>query len=808
MAFARPVNLFLITGSVSGIVVLDCDDEKSLRWWTARLGDALRQTARVRTSRGYHFYFRLPEGRLLRNRSHHGGGEQGEWDIRGEGGGVIVPPSVHESGRVYEWVEGHGPEAIVEAPPGLFDAPGGGTATGPDRSRSMLAHLLAHPPSEGGRNVWLAQVAGHFARHIPWRDAYESLVRLAANSLADPLPDSEVDKLIPSIWSKEKQKAGNEAPPLASEEDPEAGDAWRRNLVQPTEDTGWLASGGVRILCQVRSKQNGEEGSRFELELAPFCDCDIRVVGVLNGERGRLYSVEVYHPDGEVREDMVLAGTVADLRRLTAWLAEHGASIGPPDNIWPTKIPPAARMLRYFEAQDAPHMVTVPALGWNDDAEAFICHEGLIRPGERGIRPFEGVRPEPRLKGWAPYRYGFSDEATARSVLRTCLEFHHPEVAAVFGAWWAACFIKPQLRRIASQFPFMALEAASESGKTTGFFSLMLALSGNATGQTNSTRAALRDYLRAHRSGIVWLDDLDDLDAHGELLRNVTVGGSLIKKGEDHDRQVVATLEAALCITGEALGLRGQKALVDRAVMLDVPSPTRRRSLHGDYPQWDDIVEFRNRYPDLTEHAGTLVQMALNEAPAVLREFKALRTGTSRYADKTAIIRAGARLLAALSGEEWVIERADAWALEDAKRDTGAENALTLKLLPMAMERTGWRQRPVGPDGRAVATPVFIEPAINDRPATIWFSPKLLAAWWQREPPLNKHIEQRTESETALIQQAKALGWGGRKGSDPLAGRRMFKYATGEGNMCYWRVPDEFFDILMARSRGIGKEDP
>lgn len=200
----RRLNVFALTGSVSRLLVLDTDDEQAVGFWRGRLGPVMDATTRVRTGKGWHYYFRLPEGVKVR-------GRQGEgWDIKAEGGGVIAPPSVHESGREYAWVDGHGLDALQDAPAALLDdaheaSPGAvvdsnGAQAG-DGPTGGLAALLAAPPQEGGRNVWLASVAGHYARYLPDYAAYERHVRLAAALLESPLPEEEVAKLLPSIWS-------------------------------------------------------------------------------------------------------------------------------------------------------------------------------------------------------------------------------------------------------------------------------------------------------------------------------------------------------------------------------------------------------------------------------------------------------------------------------------------------------------------------------------------------------------------------------------------------------------------------------
>lgn len=779
-------NTFVITGAASRLCVLDCDTPEADAWWREKLGDEVMDaTTQVATSRGTHYYFRLAEGQVERGRSAHDGDI--EWDLRAEGGGVVAPPSTHESGRKYEWSPGRGPEALQDAPAGLFERQTGEPSEAP---RSMLSHLLENVPSEGGRNVWLAKVAGHYALHIPHQDAFEAMVRQAADLLVPALPEHEIAKMLVSIWQSEKAKVGRAPEPIPEGE--EAEHDWRKNLQEASAETGWLVSGGSRILVQVSYRGEEKDDPRV-IALEMWMDADLRVLGIVEHEGNRTYEVEVRKPDGVTIVDSLPAEVVSNAQRLPGWLSRHGVAIGTPDAMWPARMRESSRLLRYLEAQQAPSLEAIPYLGWHDETEAFITHEGVIRAA--GPKDFETVRPNPAMKNWAKYRYGREGGlAEARAVLSKVLEFHDEKVASVFGAWWAAALLKPQIQRLVSQFPFMALEAASESGKTTGYFNLMMELSGHYGGQSNPTTAALRDALSANRSGIVWVDDLDDLHAHGELLRNVTVGGSMVKKGEDNHTQVTATMRSSLVVSGEGLGLHGQKALLDRAVLLNVPSPVGRLSRSG-RAQWEDILDLHRLHPDLTELAGSVVELALREVD-VIKDLKSLREGSGRFADKIAIIRVGVRVLARMVQENWIVDVADDWC--DEQHDSGSENALTLTIIPEILAITGIKQRPEGPDEarRIVPTPVFVE-GKGEEPRIVWFSPMLLEAWLQRNR--RKAASTRLETKQSLEDQARAMGLGGARGVD----RKQFRYTTGEGKSLYWRCPADLSSELLSRSEGI-----
>jgi len=111
------MDIGIVTGKVSGIVVVDLDSEEAIK---VAEKDGLLETAVVETGKGAHAYFKYPEGKNVSNTVRLNGKEI---DIRGDGGYVVAPPSVHWSGKEYRWMKGHElwnvslatlPESIVE----------------------------------------------------------------------------------------------------------------------------------------------------------------------------------------------------------------------------------------------------------------------------------------------------------------------------------------------------------------------------------------------------------------------------------------------------------------------------------------------------------------------------------------------------------------------------------------------------------------------------------------------------------------------------------------------------------------------
>lgn len=96
-------NIGVATGAVSNLVVLDVDaghnGETTLANLLVTYGD-LPPTPRTDTGGGGHHYIFSHPGQPL----HNSAGKVGEGlDIRGDGGYIVVPPSVHPSGRKYAW---------------------------------------------------------------------------------------------------------------------------------------------------------------------------------------------------------------------------------------------------------------------------------------------------------------------------------------------------------------------------------------------------------------------------------------------------------------------------------------------------------------------------------------------------------------------------------------------------------------------------------------------------------------------------------------------------------------------------------
>jgi DNA-binding transcriptional ArsR family regulator len=197
-------NVGIPTGSISGIVVVDLDEEtpEAMEIW-----NSLPETVEARTGRGRHRYYHPPKGTRARSRKLAPG-----LDFKGDDGYVVAPPSVHPSGARYRWVSGLSemaplPEGLIEADPRQNSAQGQ-----PSRfPESSSIGLDTGPIPEGARNETLARIAGRL--HDGTRDAdalASDLMAVNEARCTPPLPTSEVRGIAKSIAHREPCKAAVE----------------------------------------------------------------------------------------------------------------------------------------------------------------------------------------------------------------------------------------------------------------------------------------------------------------------------------------------------------------------------------------------------------------------------------------------------------------------------------------------------------------------------------------------------------------------------------------------------------------------
>lgn len=199
-------NVAIATGSASGIVVIDEDLDESVgkdgihevNKWEQENGK-LPDTWMVITGRGgYHCYYKLRPGETQRNREAILEGV----DVRGEGGYIIAPPSIHANGNRYEWE--YGPDDECEM------------AFTDDQVQKFLdigaceelaeGYSVPDKIKEGTRNKEMFKMASSLQGKGFGDETILEAIKLENNRLCDPpLKDDELVTIVNGIIKRYKK---------------------------------------------------------------------------------------------------------------------------------------------------------------------------------------------------------------------------------------------------------------------------------------------------------------------------------------------------------------------------------------------------------------------------------------------------------------------------------------------------------------------------------------------------------------------------------------------------------------------------
>ena len=784
-------------GACGGFLVIDIDvrsgGKRPMEWQT-------RFHASGRGDGGGHLIYRLTEEQQKMGFKSGSGRLGPGMDIKtGPGNYIVLPDSLHpDTGKPYtsdrmpiEWLPDELAKKILESqskPKG----DGSETTTG----RSILSHLLKNPPAEGGRNEWLTKVCGHYAKlYRKTPDLYFTSVNIANEQLPEPLDGLEVEKTAHSIWNMET-----------------SGHPEREFMEELNENAGWLIKGDKQILQPIKE---GAKDNEIILP-APLGDFDIEHLATLvdpetNHSYRHVRLIRKHTPD--VLEELIPAKTFGRAQIAKDWLAARECYVMDAPERPLYKSPDwASRLGKYVASQPAPRRLLARHLGWSEDDHAFLTHTHRI--DSNGAGPYRVAQPDPTIRdsGAGQFEYGMQGTREfARQVLADVMTFHDEDSMAAFGAWWAANLVKQWVMPIAGMFPFMAIEAASESGKTDGAFGMMVKLSGSTHGAGYYTDAALRDVLASNLNGIVWLDDLDEPKSHFQTIRSLTMGGVLSKKsGDNFEKTASFHLVASLLLSGENLQFDTEKAMKDRAVLISPPSPVDRKSLkpgRSKRKQYDDITELRAQLLEVGGEraiAGHYLAMVSGWRSQVLDTYAIVAGRAGRSGARDAILRTGARVLDAMlaktpqeAKKAWSGEGTWAAQLESYLNNAEApefkgDNQFSLKLLPWYIRHNSVPTSAYGSNGGHAA---FVEGLEDDDPV-IWFSPKQLAAKWSQHN--NGRIDARLDTQKSIENQAKQAGlfW-----SD-TAEKKRFRTSshTENAKAYYYAIRGEFARLIFDRA--------
>lgn len=93
-------NVGIVTGRVSGLFVIDADSPEAVSFVRSQITAC---DLRVTTAKGLHLYCPYVENRPVRNKARIAvGGQVRELDVRGDGGYIVGPGSIHPNGTLYQ----------------------------------------------------------------------------------------------------------------------------------------------------------------------------------------------------------------------------------------------------------------------------------------------------------------------------------------------------------------------------------------------------------------------------------------------------------------------------------------------------------------------------------------------------------------------------------------------------------------------------------------------------------------------------------------------------------------------------------
>jgi|MTBAKSStandDraft_1061840.scaffolds.fasta_scaffold08437_6 putative DNA primase/helicase len=214
-------NLGLVTGQISGIAAYDIDTEAGTKWAKNNLPKTSVYQA---TGKGYHLFYRT-NGSPIPNKVRIADGV----DVRGDGGYVVIAPSIHPSGKPYKLIFPEGFDGWDDLAP--F----------PDISEKKEHKSTSLEPVERGqRNDTITKICGKYVRKGYSFEEISLLCRGYNSSLREPLPDSEVQTTVHSIWKKHNEAESTVKLVCAADIKPEA-----VKWLWP----GWIPRGKLSLLA-------------------------------------------------------------------------------------------------------------------------------------------------------------------------------------------------------------------------------------------------------------------------------------------------------------------------------------------------------------------------------------------------------------------------------------------------------------------------------------------------------------------------------------------------------------------------------
>ena len=198
------------------LVGIDIDGDEGEKYWSELIKDkAIPDTVEFTTGAGRRLIYQLPYGLETKKQKITLDGEHAEVAFCCQGQQTVIPPSVHHTGRVYEWVPGKSPieTDIAQAPKWIVDLVSInneklGTTKDKVKSNKVTSREMKEKVSEGGRNNQLARLMGSMIARtdMTLEVAIGAALSMNETQFDPPLSEDEVVTTVTSIWEREQRR--------------------------------------------------------------------------------------------------------------------------------------------------------------------------------------------------------------------------------------------------------------------------------------------------------------------------------------------------------------------------------------------------------------------------------------------------------------------------------------------------------------------------------------------------------------------------------------------------------------------------
>ena len=200
-----PCNIGIVTGHVSGLVVIDVDlpDADAV---ARDLGLPLPTLIATTGGGGRHYFYRSQE--QVKSLS----GLIPGVDVRGDGGFVVAAPSVHESGHLYRWTTKMRPRRLPDEVVAMLPSGSEPAVNGPGWYSELLAGV-----SEGVRTQAVTRLAGRYASLGLTELETAMLLSMWNEANEPPLRPSELQQTIRWVYKQHSARVAEQSITSAKE---------------------------------------------------------------------------------------------------------------------------------------------------------------------------------------------------------------------------------------------------------------------------------------------------------------------------------------------------------------------------------------------------------------------------------------------------------------------------------------------------------------------------------------------------------------------------------------------------------------